>query len=47
VLTIDPSYPSLAAYPVTATKPLGDLTAGDTKWSFYTSDWLGNTTYCN
>ena len=46
-LTIDPAYPSTSAYPVTAAKPVGDLTVNDTKWSFYASDWLGNTTYCN
>jgi hypothetical protein len=45
--TLDPSYESFGPYPVTATKPVGDVTAGDTKWSFYASDWLGNTTYCN
>jgi hypothetical protein len=45
--TLDPAYEATtAALPVTATKPVGDTTAGDTKWSFYATDWLGNTTYC-
>jgi hypothetical protein len=34
-------------YTVTAQKPAGDLTVGDTSWSFYASDWLGNSTYCD
>jgi hypothetical protein len=39
-------FPSNGNYPVTATKPVGDLTVNDTQWSFYASDWLGNTTLC-
>ncbi len=31
---------------VTASKPLGDVTAGDTKWGFTVQDWLGNSTQC-
>lgn len=46
-LTVAEDYPSTAAYPVTAAKPVGDLTVNDTMWSFYASDWLGNTTYCH
>ncbi len=38
--------PSSALFPVTAQKPLGDLTSGDTSWQFDASDWLGNTTLC-
>jgi hypothetical protein len=32
--------------PVTASKPVGDLTVGDTQWSFTVTDWLGNTATC-
>ncbi len=42
-----PLYPTTASYAVTATKADGDLTVGDTKWSFYATDWLGNFNYEN
>jgi hypothetical protein len=45
-LSVDQAYPSVGPYGVTATKPAGDLTVGDTKWSFFATDWLGNTTLC-
>lgn len=45
----DPSLtdsPAAGPFAVTASKPLGDVTSGDTKWQFTVSDWLGNTATC-
>jgi hypothetical protein len=39
--------PTTSAFPVTATKPVGDLTVGDTKWSFTATSWADISTYCN
>jgi hypothetical protein len=44
--TILQDEPSTAPFPVTAQKPLGDVTANDTQWQFDATDWLGNTTLC-
>lgn len=46
-LSVATDFPSTAAYAVTAAKPVGDLTNNDTKWSFFATDWLGNTTDCS
>ncbi len=46
---VDPSLldaPTDGPYPVTASKPVGDLTVGDTSWEFLVQDWLGNSTTC-
>ncbi len=46
---IDPSLtdePSTGPFPVTASKPVGDVTPGDTSWQFTVQDWLGNSTTC-
>jgi hypothetical protein len=38
--------PSTAAFAVTATKPVGDTTHGDTHWSFTVTNWLGISKLC-
>jgi hypothetical protein len=38
--------PSGSPFPVTASKPAGDLTVNDTQWSFTATDWLSNQTLC-
>lgn len=38
--------PTAGEYDVTAFKPSGDATVGDTSWSFTAMDWLGNTKLC-
>jgi len=40
-------FPSNSPLAVTASKPAGDTTVGDTKWSFDATNWLGITTYCH
>jgi hypothetical protein len=42
----DPDLATTGAFPVTATKPVGDLTTGDTKWSFTATSWSGISSLC-